>query len=181
MNVKTIAVIGAGTMGRGIAYAAALGGYRTILEDVSDQVLSNAMTWIREAFEEGVKREKVEAATRDAALSRLSSTSIVEEAIRDAELIIEAVPEVLEMKIRLFAVFDRTVKADAILASNTSALSISDSRILLLRAIDVSECTFSTPCRKCDWSKSYERRTRRRRLWPFVLPWLGACRRKRSS
>jgi 3-hydroxybutyryl-CoA dehydrogenase len=126
MDVKTIAVIGAGTMGRGIAYAAALGGYRTILEDVSDQVLSNAMTWIREAFEEGVKREKVEAATRDAALARLSSTSIVEEAIRGAELIIEAVPEVLEMKMQLFAVFDKTVKADAILASNTSALSISE-------------------------------------------------------
>ena len=61
MEVKTIAVIGAGTMGRGIAYAAALGGFQTILEDVNDSVLAKAIAWIRDAFDEGVKRGKVEA------------------------------------------------------------------------------------------------------------------------
>ena len=71
MEVNTIAVIGAGTMGRGIAYAAALGGYATILEDVSETSLSKACAWVRDAFDEGVKRGKVEAAVGDAALGRL--------------------------------------------------------------------------------------------------------------
>ena len=62
MDVKTIAVIGAGTMGRGIAYAAALGGYNTVLEDVSRQVLEQGLAWIRQSLEEGVVRGKVEAA-----------------------------------------------------------------------------------------------------------------------
>ena len=126
MEVKTIAVIGAGTMGRGIAYAAALGGYRTILEDVSEAMLSKAVAWIHEAFEEGVKRGKVETPERDAALARLSTSSAVEEAVRDAELIIEAVPEELKLKIEVFGLFDKLAKPDAIFASNTSALSISD-------------------------------------------------------
>jgi 3-hydroxybutyryl-CoA dehydrogenase len=126
MEVKTIAVIGAGTMGRGIAYAAALVGYRTILEDVNDSILANALAWIREAFDEGVNRGKVEPAVRDAALSRISTSFVVDEAIRDAELIIEAVPEELEMKLELFTIFDKFAKPNAIFASNTSSLSISD-------------------------------------------------------
>jgi 3-hydroxybutyryl-CoA dehydrogenase len=126
MEVKTIAVIGAGTMGRGIAYAAALGGFQTILEDVNDSVLAKAMAWIRAAFDEGVQRGKVESAVSDAALARISTSCRVEQAIRDAELIIEAVPEELEMKLELFTIFDRFAKPDAIFASNTSSLSISD-------------------------------------------------------
>jgi 3-hydroxybutyryl-CoA dehydrogenase len=126
MEVNTIAVIGAGTMGRGIAYASALGGFRTVLEDVSDAVLAKALPWIREAFDEGVKRGKVDPAARDAALARISTSQVVDEAIRDAELIIEAVPEELEMKLELFTIFDRFAKPNAIFASNTSSLSISD-------------------------------------------------------
>jgi 3-hydroxybutyryl-CoA dehydrogenase len=126
VEVKTIAVIGAGTMGRGIAYGAALGGFRTILEDVNDSVLFKAMAWIREAFEEGVKRGKVDAAARDAAMARISTACAVNDAIRDAELIIEAVPEELEMKLELFTIFDKFAKPDAIFASNTSSLFISD-------------------------------------------------------
>lgn len=126
MDVETIAVIGAGTMGRGIAYAAALGGFQTILEDVNDSILVKALAWIREAFGEGVKRGKVEPAARDAALAHISTSCVVDEAIRDAELIIEAVPEELEMKLELFTIFDKFAKPNAIFASNTSSLSISD-------------------------------------------------------
>jgi 3-hydroxybutyryl-CoA dehydrogenase len=125
MEVKTIAVIGAGTMGRGIAYAAALGGYNTILEDLSDSALTSAMAWIRAAFDEGVKRGKVDASTREAAIAHISTSSVVVEAIRDAELVIEAVPENLEIKRKLFAKFDEFAKPNAIFASNTSSLSIS--------------------------------------------------------
>jgi 3-hydroxybutyryl-CoA dehydrogenase len=126
VEVRTIAVVGAGTMGSGIAYAAALGGFQTILEDVNDSILSKAISSIRTSFDEGVQRGKVEAAAKDAALARISTSYDVKEAIRDAELIIEAVPEELEMKLELFTIFDKFAKPNAILASNTSSLSISD-------------------------------------------------------
>jgi 3-hydroxybutyryl-CoA dehydrogenase len=126
VDVKTIAVIGAGTMGRGIAYAAAHGGYNTVLEDVSRHVLENAVGWIRESFDEGVARGKVEAGARDKALSLITTADNVEDAIRNAELIIEAVPEELEMKLELFTIFDKFAKTGAIFASNTSSLSITD-------------------------------------------------------
>ena len=126
MDVKTIAVIGAGTMGRGIAYGSALAGFQTVLEDVSDSILAKALDWIRDAFEEGVRRGKVEPAAREAARALISTSRVVDEAIRDAELIIEAVPEELEMKLELFTLFDKFAKPKAIFASNTSSLSISD-------------------------------------------------------
>ncbi|HEX4546444.1 MAG TPA: 3-hydroxyacyl-CoA dehydrogenase NAD-binding domain-containing protein [Candidatus Acidoferrum sp.] len=126
MDVRTIAVIGAGTMGRGIAYAAALGGYQTVLEDVSPRVLEQGVGWIHQSFEEGVTRGKVEASVRDRAVSLITTVGTVEEAIRDADLIIEAVPEELEMKLELFTIFDKFAKTGAIFASNTSSLSITN-------------------------------------------------------
>lgn len=126
MEVNTIAVIGAGTMGRGIAYASALGGFQTILEDVNDGVLAKATASIADAFEEGVKRGKVDTAIRDAALGRIRTCTSVEQAAADADVIIEAVPEEVEMKLALFRAFDRAAKTTAIFASNTSSLSISD-------------------------------------------------------
>jgi 3-hydroxybutyryl-CoA dehydrogenase len=126
MEVKTIAVIGAGTMGRGIAYASALGGYRTILEDISQGKIQQAVAWIQRAFDEGVSRGKVEAAIRGVALKQLTTANKVEEAIREADLIIEAVPEEMEMKMELFTIFDKFAKANAIFASNTSSLSITE-------------------------------------------------------
>lgn len=126
MEVKTIAVIGAGTMGRGIAYASALGGFQTILEDVNDAAVANASLWVADAFDEGVKRGKVDPSVRDAALERIQTCTSVEQAVRDAELVIEAVPEDAEMKLALFRTLDRAAKPNAIFASNTSSLSISD-------------------------------------------------------
>src|SRR3984893_5487647 len=124
-EIKTIAVIGAGTMGRGIAYAAAFGGYTTVLEDISSQMLEESMRWITKSFEEGVTRDKVDAKIRDRALSLITTANSVQDAIRDAELIIEAVPEEMEMKMELFTIFDKFAKPHAIFASNTSSLSIS--------------------------------------------------------
>ncbi len=126
LEVKTIAVIGAGTMGRGIAYASALGGFQTILEDVSEEVLAKAFDWIRVAFEEGVQRGKFEPAVRDEAIGRITTRHGVDEAVRDAAFVIEAVPEELGMKRKLFAQLEQCAKPEAILASNTSSLSIAE-------------------------------------------------------
>jgi 3-hydroxybutyryl-CoA dehydrogenase len=125
-EIKTIAVIGAGTMGRGIACAAAFGGYTTVLEDISPQMLEESTRWITKSFDEGVARGKVDAKIRDRALSLITTASSVEGAIRDADLIIETVPEEMEMKMELFTIFDKFAKPHAIFASNTSSLSISD-------------------------------------------------------
>ncbi len=126
MDVTTIAVIGTGTMGRGIAYASAFGGYRTVLEDISPETLEKSVAWIRQSFDEGVARGKVDAAVRDRAASLISTSTKIEDAIRDAELIIEAVPEEMEMKMELFTIFDKFAKPGAIFASNTSSLSITE-------------------------------------------------------
>lgn len=125
-EVKTIAVIGAGTMGRGIAYAAAFGGYSTVLEDISPQRLEESLAWIAKAFAEGVSRGKVDSTVRDRAANLITTAASVQDAIRDADLIIEAVPEEMEMKMELFTIFDKFSKPHAIFASNTSSLSISD-------------------------------------------------------
>ncbi|MGH9677654.1 MAG: 3-hydroxyacyl-CoA dehydrogenase family protein, partial [Candidatus Acidiferrum sp.] len=126
MHVKTIAVIGAGPRGRGIACAAIFGGFHTVLEDFSPDRLAQAADWIKQAFEDGVSRGKVDSTIRDSAIPLLSTAPTVEDAIRDADLIIEAAPEEMEMKLELFTLFDKFAKPGAIFASNTSSLSISD-------------------------------------------------------
>jgi 3-hydroxybutyryl-CoA dehydrogenase len=126
MDVKTIAVIGAGTMGRGIAYAAALAGYRTILEDVSPQMLEQALDWIRQSLDEGIARGKVLLEQKGKALELLGTARSVEEAAREAELVIEAVPEDMKLKIEIFSALEKAAKPDAILASNTSSLSVTE-------------------------------------------------------
>jgi 3-hydroxybutyryl-CoA dehydrogenase len=126
MEVKTIAVIGAGSMGRGIAYAASFAGYKTVLEDISPRVLEQATAWIQNSFAQGVARGKVEASVVDNGLALISTAADVKDAIRDAELIIEAVPEELEMKLELFTIFDKFAKTGTIFASTASSLSITD-------------------------------------------------------
>jgi 3-hydroxybutyryl-CoA dehydrogenase len=126
MDVKTIAVIGAGTMGRGVAYAAAFGGYQTVLEDISREALDAAVEWIKRAFDEGVEGGIVDAVVRDRALLLISTAMRVEDAVREADLIVEAVADEMEMKLELFTVFDRFAKPGAIFASSTRTLSIAE-------------------------------------------------------
>jgi 3-hydroxybutyryl-CoA dehydrogenase len=133
MNIETIAVIGAGTMGRGIAYAAAAGGYRTILEDVSPEMLRAAQEWIRHSLDEGVSRGKLTAADADAAFARITTAGSVEDACRTADLVIEAVPEDMELKLEIFTLLDKFAKPGAIFATNTSSLSVTEMAAITFR------------------------------------------------
>jgi 3-hydroxybutyryl-CoA dehydrogenase len=126
MSVKTLGVIGAGTMGRGIAYASALGGYRTILEDVMPEMLAKGAAWIAQTFEEGVKRGKLSAEEASTAVGLIATSSSVEDVCREADFLIEAVPEEMELKLELYTLFDKFAKPHAVLATNTSSLSISE-------------------------------------------------------
>lgn len=134
MEIKTIGVIGAGTMGRGIAYAAAYGGYRTVLEDVSPEMLKQGVEYIKQAFDDGVSRSKVTPEQRDAAIANLATAKSADDACREADLLIEAVPEEMELKLEIFTIFDKFAKPNAILASNTSSLSITEMAAITFRA-----------------------------------------------
>jgi 3-hydroxybutyryl-CoA dehydrogenase len=115
--VKTVAVIGAGGTGRGIAYLAALHGFNTILEDVSSVRLARAMEWITQSLAQAVAERQIEGAARAAAVANFSIAGVVEDAIRAADLIIETLPEEMEMKLELFTILDKFARPGAILAS----------------------------------------------------------------
>jgi 3-hydroxybutyryl-CoA dehydrogenase len=148
MEVKTIGVIGAGAMGRGIAYAAAYGGYRTILEDVSPEMLEQGIAYIRQNLEEGVARGKVTEKQRNIALANLTTSRSVEDLCREADLLIEAVPEEMEVKLEIFTIFDKFALPAAILASNTSSLSITELAAITFRAENCIGMHFFNPVPK---------------------------------
>jgi 3-hydroxybutyryl-CoA dehydrogenase len=121
---RQVAVIGAGTMGHGIAYVATAAGFAVRLMDADDAVLRTGVSRIHEAFDKAIERGKATVETRQAALARLSPAATLREAVSDADLVIEAVPERLDLKQKVFREVERIVARDAILASNTSSLSI---------------------------------------------------------
>jgi 3-hydroxybutyryl-CoA dehydrogenase len=147
-EVKTVAVIGAGIMGRGIAHAAAVGGYRTILEDLLPAALRRAESEIRANLDKAVQLGKVAAPDADAALRRLEYAGSVEEAAREADLVIEAVPEEMESKIEIFTLLDKICRPTTILASNTSSLSVTEIASVTYRAKKCVGMHFFNPVHK---------------------------------
>jgi 3-hydroxybutyryl-CoA dehydrogenase len=119
-----LAILGAGTMGHGIAQVAALAGYDVRLTDVSDEALESAMRRVEAQLDKGVELGKVEPDVRDAALGRLRAMSDAVEAMAGAEIVVEAVPEVLELKREILAGAAEIVEPNTLLATNTSSLSI---------------------------------------------------------
>src|SRR5215208_4802633 len=124
-DVERVTVIGSGLMGRGIAYVAAVGGFRTVVHDVSAPALDRAFAQIRKDLDDGVARGKLSAADATAAFTRLSAHTELE-AVADADFVIEAVPEDIAIKMQTFASLDATCPPDVVLATNTSALSITE-------------------------------------------------------
>ena len=147
-EVQTIAVIGAGIMGRGIAHAAALGGYRTILEDLLPGALRKAETEIRANLDKAVELGKVTAPDANSAYQRLEYAGSVEEAAREADLVIEAVPEEMESKIEIFTLLDKICRPTTMLASNTSSLSATEIASVTYRAKKCIGMHFFNPVHK---------------------------------
>jgi len=147
-KIQTVAVIGAGIMGRGIAHAAALAGCRTILEDLLPNALRKAESEIRANLDKAVELGKVNAADADAAFSRIEYAGSIDEAARQADLVIEAVPEEMESKIEIFTLLDKICRPTTILASNTSSLSVTEIASVTYRAKKCVGMHFFNPVHK---------------------------------
>ena len=122
--IRRVAIVGAGTMGHGIAYSVLAAGYEVALADADRDMLLLAHSRIEAAFAKGIERGKTSPESRDAALARLTTHPALEEAAHGADLLIEAVPERIELKRALFGAAQSAAPPHAILATNTSSLSI---------------------------------------------------------
>jgi 3-hydroxybutyryl-CoA dehydrogenase len=144
-GIRRLAVIGAGTMGRGIAQAAAAAGFDVVLQDVSSEIVRNGLAAIRQVLDEGVARRKVSPVFREVVLDRIRPATDPAQAAREAELVVESVPESLELKRAIFRVLDGAAPPAAILATNTSALPVSELAAATRRPAQVLGMHFFNP------------------------------------
>ena len=126
MGIDRIAVIGGGTMGNGIAHVAAQHGKTVRLIDLSDDVLERAVATITKNLDRQVKKEVIDSAAREATLARIETMNDVERGAQGVDLVVEAVPEIAELKYSIFQTLDRVAAPETILASNTSSISITE-------------------------------------------------------
>ena len=123
MTIGKIGVVGAGTMGNGIAQAFAVAGQDVVMMDVDEAQVQRGLATIGASLDRLIKRDRMTAAEKDAAMARIS-TATDTSALSDSDLVIEAATESLALKLKIFADLDAAMKPDAILASNTSSISI---------------------------------------------------------
>ena len=123
MTFRKIGVVGAGTMGNGIAQAFAQAGFDVVMSDVAQAALERAMNTISGSYDRLIKKEKMTAEQKAAALARIQTATDLA-ALKDSDLIIEAATENLDLKLKIFRQLDGLAKADAVIASNTSSISI---------------------------------------------------------
>jgi 3-hydroxybutyryl-CoA dehydrogenase len=145
---RRVAVLGAGTMGHGIAHAAAAAGYETALFDVAAPMLERGIAAIRDIVAKGVELGKVAAPDAERLLARVTACPAIETAVADADFVIEAAPERIDVKLALFADIERLAPAGAIVTSNTSALSITEMAATLSAPARVAGMHFFNPVHK---------------------------------
>ncbi|HEV7397543.1 MAG TPA: 3-hydroxybutyryl-CoA dehydrogenase [Pyrinomonadaceae bacterium] len=121
--IGTLGVIGAGTMGNGIAQVAARSGYRVVMRDVQDEFLQRGLAAINKSLNRDVEKERLTEDEKQLILGRITCTTDLD-ALSEASFVIEAITENLELKTELFRAMDQITRPDAILASNTSSISI---------------------------------------------------------
>lgn len=123
MTIQTVGVVGAGTMGNGIAQTAAVAGFKVVMIDVNDAALARGVATLTASLERLVSKYKLDAATRDAALARIG-TSTDYQRLSAADIVIEAATENVDLKIRILKQIEAVARPEAIIATNTSSISI---------------------------------------------------------
>jgi enoyl-CoA hydratase/3-hydroxyacyl-CoA dehydrogenase len=126
MPVKNITVLGSGIMGHGIAQVAATAGYNIVLRDIKQEFLDKAMEKIKWSLNKLATKEKITQQEADSIYSRIKPVVDLQEAVKDAELIIEVVPEIMDLKKKVYAELDAVAGKDVVFASNTSTLPITE-------------------------------------------------------
>ncbi|MCG8619986.1 MAG: 3-hydroxybutyryl-CoA dehydrogenase [Desulfobacterales bacterium] len=126
MEMKNVTVLGAGIMGAGIAQCAAQAGFEVVLRDMEDRFVENGLTTIKSNLGRAVSKGKMEEAEADAVMDRITGTTDLTLAAREADLVIEAIIEVMDIKKEVFKELDAICKKEAVFASNTSGLSITE-------------------------------------------------------
>jgi 3-hydroxybutyryl-CoA dehydrogenase len=121
--INHIAVIGGGTMGRGIAYTAALAGFEVTLQDISEEATANAREYIENLLKKNVEKGYIHYEQETEAIKNLSYTTQLQEAVHKTDFVIEAALEIMELKINIFKKLDEFAPSHAILATNTSTMS----------------------------------------------------------
>ncbi len=132
-SIQTVGIVGAGTMGNGIAQACAVSGIRAVMVDISEAAVQKGLAALQSSLERLVKKDKLSAADRDAALARVQGTTDYE-ALKGADLVIEAATENLELKIRILRQLDGLLPAETLIATNTSSISITQLAAVTARA-----------------------------------------------
>jgi len=126
MEIKNITVLGSGIMGHGIAQISAMAGYNVVLRDIEQQFLDKAMEKIKWSLDKLVSKEKISENERDKIFSRIKPIVDLKDAVHDCDLVIEAVPEIMDLKKKVYAELDKTAGDQVIFASNTSTLPITE-------------------------------------------------------
>ena len=145
MGIDRIAVIGAGIMGRGIAQVAAVGGFETVLQDIDAGQLQSGLRDVQASLAKAVDRGSIEAEQARLALTRLRTVVALDATVAGAQLVIEAVPERIHLKLEILEKLDRLCSPQTILASNTSSLSITEMAAVTQRAPLVLGMHFFNP------------------------------------
>ena len=125
MDIKTIGVVGAGTMGNGIAQVASMAGYDVIMSDIEDRFVQNGLKSIDKFLSKSVEKGKLSADDKNAIMGRIKGTTDMT-AMKDADLVVEVVVEVMDIKKKVFKQLDEITKKEAILATNTSSMSVTE-------------------------------------------------------
>ena len=126
MSVKNITVLGSGIMGHGIAQVSATAGYNVVLRDIEQKFLDKAMEKIKWSLDKLANKEKISRQEADDIYSRIKPIVDLKESVKDAEMVIEVVPEIMELKKKVYAELDQVADKDVIFASNTSTLPITE-------------------------------------------------------
>jgi len=126
MEIKNITVLGSGIMGHGIAQVSAMAGYNVVLRDIEQQFLDKAMEKIKWSLDKLVSKEKISESQRDEIFSRVKPIVNLKDAVHDCDLVIEAVPEIMDLKKKVYAELDKTAGDQVVFASNTSTLPITE-------------------------------------------------------